>query len=80
LHFFPLPFSFSGFLAFLFSTEFMLFDFVADFKKTTAVLAPAHLFFHMHLPFVGDTLSYDRWRRMFFLAETPDSKSVMEET
>jgi len=38
-------------------TELMLFDFIADLKKTTAVPAPAHLFFHMHLLILGDTLT-----------------------
>jgi hypothetical protein len=60
MHFSPLPFSFSGLPAFLFITELMLFDFIADLKKATAVPAPAHLFFHMHLLILGDTLTDGR--------------------
>jgi hypothetical protein len=66
MHFFSLPFSFSGPLTFLFITELMLFDFIADLKKTTAVPAPAHLSFHMHLLILGDTLT-DGWRVIMLL-------------
>jgi hypothetical protein len=77
MHFFPLPFSFSGPLAFLFITELMLFDFIADLKKTTAVPAPAHLFFHMHLLILGVTLT-DGWRVKGFLGGNAGLKNVME--
>jgi len=56
----------------------MLFDFIADLKKTTAVPAPAHLFFHMHLLILGDTLTDGRWVIMLFLAKMPVGKNVME--
>jgi hypothetical protein len=45
----------------------MLFDFMANRKKTTAVPASALLFCHMHLLIVGDTLFYF-WRIVLICA------------
>jgi len=56
MHFFSLPFALSGLLTFLFIAELMLFDLIADLEKTTAVPTPAHLYFHMYLLSLGDTL------------------------
>ncbi len=56
----------------------MLFDFIADLKKTTAVPAPTHHFFHMYLLGVGDTLADGRRVIMLFLTGIQVGKNVME--